>query len=224
MRLHSSMRLLIASMIVLGLAPSVSSRSAAGSAFGALTTAAPQGHGAANVGFGVGLADATSFTGTLTYGLSQYMDGRLRLGLIDPDGGDTEFTFGADFKWQFWNAAPESTHPFDFAVGGLLEYADFVYSSVFQIGGHLIASYPIALDKGGSLVPYGRFNTRIESMSFDSPVVPPESSGDGDSDTNLEVGLNAGVQWICTPTTSLFGEIQLDGNDGLFLGVDFNIM
>jgi len=49
-------------------------------------------------------------------------------------------------------------------------------------------------------------------------------SGRDGSDSNLEIGITAGVQWIWTPNVSLFGEVQIDGNDGLFLGVDFGIL
>jgi len=191
-----------------------------GSAFGSLTTARAIGQGAGNFGFAVGFADATSFTGSFTYGLSQYTDGRLKLGLIDSDNSDAKLTLGADFKWQFWNYGPGSTHPFDFAVGGFFEFVDLDAASAFQIGGHLIGSYPIVLTRGGTLTPYGRFNARLEALSFDRPV---GASGD-DSDTNLEVGLSGGVEWKMTTTVSLFGEFQIDGNDGVFLGVDFNVM
>lgn len=192
---------------------------AVGSAFGALTTAQSIGQGRAAFGGGVGLGDnATSFFGTFTYGLSQYTDGRLKVGLVDADGSDTKLSIAGDFKWQFWTYGKESGQPFDFAVGGLFEYADFDYLSVFQFGGQLIGSYPIALRRGGTISPYGRFNARLESVSWDNP------RASDDSETNLKVGLNAGIGWEMTPTVSLFGEFQLDGNDGVFFGIDFNVM
>ena len=192
---------------------------AVGSAFGALTTARALGQGRASFGGGVGLGDnATSFFGTFTYGLSQYTDGRLKIGLTDADGSDTKLTIGGDFKWQFWTYGQESAQPFDFAVGGLFEYTDYDYASVFQVGGQLIGSYPIALRRGGTIAPYGRFNARMESVSWDLPYVRD------DSETNLKVGLNGGIGWEMTPTVSLYGEFQLDGNDGVFFGIDFNVM
>ena len=213
---------LLVTAMVFGLASSACSFSAAGSAFGTLTTAVPMGQGRASFGAGIGLADATSFSGVLSYGLSQYMDGRVKLGLVDADGGDTQFALGADIKWQFWNIGPETDHPFDFAAGGFLEYTSFDFWSVFQLGGRLIASYPIKMEKGGPLVLYGAINARIESISYDGGGMGNIRS-DG-SDSNLEIGITAGVQWIWTPNVSLFGEIQIDGNDGLFLGIDFGIM
>ena len=198
-----------------------SADAACGSAFGTLTTGQVLGQGRGNFGLAVGVADATSFVGTFSYGLSTYSDGRIKLGLMDPDGpGDAKMVLGVDYKWQFWSFGPQTKHPFDFAVGGFFEYVDFDGLSIFQLGGQLIASYPISLKNGKTLTPYGRVNARMESLSFD---LPAWASAD-DSESNLEVGLNAGVKWDMTPTVSLFGEFQLDGNDGLFLGIDFNIM
>lgn len=207
------MKLIVVATTVLGLTSSACSFSNGGSSFGTLTTATPMGMGRTNFGAGIGLADATSFAGTLSYGLSQYMDGRVKLGLVDDKGKDNGigFALGADIKWQFWNIGPETDYPFDYAVGGFLEYTGVDNESVFQLGGRLIASYPIYLEKGGSLVPYGGFNARAQIESKDSK-------------SGLKVGITAGVQWIWTPNVSFFGEFQIDGNDGLFLGVDFSIM
>jgi len=193
---------------------------AVGSSFGTLTTARAMGQGTGTFGFGVGIADRTSFVGTFAYGLSEYSEGRLKLGLADPDYSDTKLTLGADYKWQFWNYGPNTKHPFDFAVGLFLEYVDFDPYSALQLGGQLIGSYPVQLKNGGTLSPYGRFNARLEWLSRD---LPPTAAGD-DSESNLEVGLNGGVQWQMTSTVGLYAEFQLDGNDGIFLGIDFNVM
>ncbi len=190
---------------------------AAGSAFGNLSTAQPVGAGNANFLGGVGIADATSFFGALTYGLSTYMDGRLKLGLIDADGADTKFTIGADMKWQIWNYQPNGKYPFDMAIGGLFEYADYDAVSVLQLGTFALGSYPVALRSGGTLSPYARVGIRLESVSVDLPV------GD-DSDSNLEFGFHGGVSWAPSKATTLYGEFQLDGNDGVFFGIDFNVM
>jgi hypothetical protein len=45
-----------------------------------------------------------------------------------------------------------------------------------------------------------------------------------DSESNLEVGLNGGVRWGLTETVSLFGEFQLDGNDGVFFGLNLGVI
>ncbi len=205
--------LLVAALILTG--GSANSKNAFGSALGNLATARSMGQGAGDFGFGMGLADGTSFVGGFAYGLSQYSDGRIRIGLTDSEGDDNaKIVFGADYKWQFWSFGPETTHPFDFAVGGFLEYVDYSSTSILQLGMQLHASYPIALDNGRAISPYGRFNARVEKLGYDADA----------SKSNLHVGLNAGVKWEMTSSVDLYAEFQLDGNDGLFLGIDFNVM
>ncbi|MCK4633025.1 MAG: hypothetical protein KAT79_07110, partial [candidate division Zixibacteria bacterium] len=75
-------------------------------------------------------------------------------------------------------------------------------------------SYPFVMTNGTTLSPYGRINLRMERMSYTFK----------DSDSDLRFGLNAGVGWAISPTINLYAELQIDGNDGLFLGADFNIM
>ncbi|MCB2202114.1 hypothetical protein KQH51_04735 [bacterium] len=213
--------IIAAAVITLLVASNSFAIDAFGSSFGNLTTARPVGAAKANIAGGVGIADATSFFGAVTYGLSTYMDGRLKLGLVDGDGTDTEFTFGADIKWQMWDYAPGGKYPFDMAIGGLFEYVSSGNAgydvSLMQIGGFALGSYPIALKSGGSLSPYGRLNIRVERASIDTPF------GD-DSESNLKFGFHGGVAWAPSPTTTLYGEFQLDGNDGVFFGIDFNVM
>jgi hypothetical protein len=205
--------LIIAGVVIVGAGQSYAI-SAVGSAFGNLTTARTLGQGVGNFGAGVGVADATSVFATYTYGLSKFTDGRLKLGLWDDgDRTSTRITFGADFKWQFWNAGPGRREPFDMSFGGAFEYVDFGPVSVFQFGGNVIGSYPFKLSNGSTLSPYARFNARIES-----------ASGSSVSSTNLDFGLNGGVSWSATRNVTLYGEFQFDGNDGVFLGLDFNVM
>lgn len=193
---------------------------AVGSAFGTLATARVMGQGKANFMGAVGIADATSFFGTVTYGVSEEIDGRLKLGLIDPgSGADTKFTIGADTKWQFWRHGTETNEPLDMAFGGQFEYVGYESLSIFQIGANVIGSYPAQLSNGDMLSPYARLNIRLESISLDAPA-----GGSDYSESNLKLGLNAGVAWQVTDATALFAEFQLDGNDGLFVGIDFNVM
>ena len=193
---------------------------AIGSSFGCLSTARAAGMGKADFGAGLGFADGTSFFGSFTYGLSQYTEGRFKLGLIDDDDyDDAEVTLGADFKYQVWSYEKDGARPLDMAVGGFFEYVDLGRLSVLQIGIHMIGSCPYAMTNGTTLSPYGRLNVRIESVSWDDAL-----PGRDDSKTHLRLGLNAGVCWEVTSTVDLFGEFQIDGNTGLFLGIDYNVM
>ncbi len=207
-------------LIVLG-AGSAYGVDAVGSAFGGLTTAQAIGQGKGTFGFSVGLADATSFTGSFKYGLSKYTDGRIKLGLLDTDYSDAKLVLGADFTWQFWSATPVGDKPFDLSLGGFFEYSDLEGVSVLQVGAQAIASYPIVFNEGKStIIPYGRINARVESISLD---LPAGARGD-DSESNLEMGLNGGLMWQMTPVWGLYGEFQIDGNDGVFFGIDMNVM
>ena len=190
-----------------------------GSVFGNLMTAQALGQGKGDFTAGVGIADATSFFGQFNYGLSQYMNGRLKVGLADPgEGADTKLVLGADLMWQIWDytGAPENKHPFDMALGGMFEWADYEFISVIELGGFALGSYPIVMQNGSVLTPYGRFGIRWENVDFDFPGA--------ESNSDLEFGINGGLEWEITDATSLFGEFQFDGNDGVFFGVNFNGM
>jgi len=204
----------------LGLCAATTAQAAAGSAFGALATADPVGQGKAELGFGLGLADATSFIGSLNYGMSEDINGRLKLALYDGDGDDTEFVLGADVQWQFLSTDQGRRRPFDLAGGGLFEYLSSDGVSILQLGAFVTGSHVFRLQSGTSLTPYARLNARMESFSWD---LPPTANGD-DSESNLEVGLNGGVKWRLTETVSLFGEFQLDGNDGVFFGLNLGVI
>jgi len=192
---------------------------AVGSMFGNLSSARTIGQGRGNFGGGVGIADATSVFGRFTYGTSQYSELRLKLGIVDDEGIDAELGLGADFQYHFMEVQRDSqgrvTTPLDMAGGALFEWVDLGPVSVLQLGAFITASHPFAMQNGSTLSPYGRLNVRIESVSYDGPL---------DNQTDLRFGFHGGVKWAVTNLIDLYGEFQLDGNDGLFLGIDFNVM
>ena len=196
-----------------------------GSSFGTLTTARTMSMGKGAFSVGAGIADYTSVLGSFTYGLSTYTDGRIKFALVDPgkQDDDIHLAFGADFKYHFMSVNNgediENNNPFDLAFGGMFEYLDVDRNSVMQIGAKLIASYPFILNNGKTLSAYGAFNSHLESISYDTPL----PNGD-DSDSNIEFGFNFGIDWQITKSMSFLAEFQLDGNDGLFLGLDFGVM
>ncbi|MFQ5453145.1 MAG: hypothetical protein ACE5D6_03045 [Candidatus Zixiibacteriota bacterium] len=194
-------------------------RSAAGSPFGSFATARTLGMGMGNFGLGFGIADLTSVTLTFNYGLSAHTDGRIKMALIDDDKIDTQIGIGADFKYQLISVEGINNGPFDMALGGFGEYYNLDVFSVFLIGGQFIGSYPFKMNNNKILTLYGRFNLRMESLSYDIPL----PNGDN-SESNLEFGLNAGVKWDLTNSVDMYGEFQFDGNDGIFIGIDFNVL
>lgn len=209
-----------------------------GSTFGALTTARATDKGETYFGGRLGIADATSFVASVTRGLSEKADGRLKAGLIDDDFFKTELILGADLKWQVWNVettvtegdVTRSKYPLDLAVGPFVEWVKFDYdnnaflesATVFEIGAQVVGSYPVHLKNGALISPYGRLNVRNESFRMD--LGPTAPSGTDLSDSHIALGLNGGVAWRPRGLTTVFyGEIQIDGNDGVFLGVDFRL-
>ena len=190
-----------------------------GSGFGSLSTASTNGMGIGIFGVGAGFANANSIFGSFTYGMSANTDGRLRLALIDANSSNTELAFAADFKYNFVSVGELKNGPFDMALGGFFEYYNYDYGSIIFLGSQYIGSYPITMSNNSTLTPYGRFDVRLEMINYDSPL----PNGD-DSKSNLEFGFNAGVKWQLTKNIDIFGEFQFDGNDGLFVGLDFGVM
>jgi len=216
---------------------------AGGSVFGTQSTAVAIGQGNANGGITLGLADITSFVGTFDYGLSKFTTGRMKLGFADANNSDLAISIGAEIRWQVWSVAHSmakkgnrsgrsnlsrkaNKRPFDLSIGVMTEYlsidkktAPLTTSSfsVFQFGGFLLGSHSFVTKSGKLITPYGRFNIRLEDTN-------KELLGIKSSSSNIEIGLNTGVSYQFTNTMNLYGEFQIDGNDGLFIGVDFKVM
>ena len=209
-----------------------------GSTFGALTTASATGRGETYLGGRVGIADATSFVASLSRGFSNIADGRFKVGLVDDQAFKTELILGADLKWQVWNvetpaaqgANATSKYPFDLAIGPFAEWVQFGFDNnpilesetVFQLGAQIVGSYPVHLKNGALLSPYSRLNVRNEW--FSTNLAPGVPSTYEISDSHLALGFNTGLAWRPKGMTTVFyGEIQIDGNDGVFLGADFRL-
>ncbi len=191
-----------------------------GLTFGNLTTADACGFGIGYIGGFAGLADnGTTLFGTITYGFSDYTEGRAKIGFFDADykGADPELVLGVNFKYEFMDYYDRNRkNPFDLAFGTFLEYVSVEWGSVLQLGGDAIGSIPYRLNSGRRLIPYARINVRLERASFDSPI-----PGADDSETDFRLGLNAGTKFELSESLSIYGEFQLDGNDGFFTGLEF---
>jgi len=179
--------------------------------FGSLSTANTIGYGNGNFMGLIGFADITTFGGVFTYGMSDNTDGRLKLGLIDGEGGaDATLMFAADFKYNFISVDSSLQNgPFDMALGGFFEYYDFEINSSWSLGGQYIGSYPLKLSGGSLLSPYGRLSVRLQSVN---------------SNSDLEIGFNGGVMWELNHNIDLYGEIEFDNDNNIFIGIDFNVM
>ncbi|MGH8016112.1 MAG: hypothetical protein ACREBV_07975, partial [Candidatus Zixiibacteriota bacterium] len=198
-----------------------------GSAFGTQATAQSVGHRVGYFGVGVGIADFTSVVGTFDYGLSKFTTGRLKLGFTDDgDNADMALSMGAEVRWQIWRAGGVNKRPVDLAVGPMIEYFKIGSNvgptnfdlSVFQFGGFVMGSHGFMTSGGNVVTPYAKLNVRVEDVKL-------EVTGFGDvSESDLRVGLGTGVAYQMTKTMNLYGELQFDGNNGVFLGVDFKVM
>ena len=219
---------------------------AGGSVFGTQSTAVAIGQGNANGAITLGLADITSFVGTFDYGMSKFTTGRLKLGFADASNSDMAISIGGEIRWQVWSVAnyvgkkgsksskgiksrKANKKPLDLSIGVMTEYLSIdndvilagvkntYSSSIFQFGGFLLASQSFVTKSGKMITPYGRFNIRLEDTNF-------ENAGGKVSNSDIEIGFNTGVSYQFTNTMNIYGEFQVDGNDGLFIGVDFKVM
>jgi len=204
-------------IVVFLLSISAYARESVGMASGNLTTADACGFGMGYTGVFFGYGDAASCIGVnITYGFSDYTEGRIKLGFSDLDGSDTspEFMGGFDLKYKFMDYYDKmKNYPLDLAFGGFVEYVNYKNTTVLEIGGGLIGSIPYRFKSGRSLIPYTRANIRLERFSVD--CCP------GDSESNYRFGLNLGVKYELSSDFNLYGEVQIDGNLGVFTGLEF---
>lgn len=188
--------------------------SSAGMFTGCLTTADASGPGVGYFGGFVGFGDhVATVYGTFTYGMAEYTDIRFKLGFSDPDApqSDPRIMLGFDFKYELMDYE-DTLHknPFDLAAGAFIEYADFEFSPLLQLGGDLIGSIPYRFKSGQKIIPYARLNVRMERVDPDGH----------DANTDFEAGLNFGAKFELTQDFNLYGEFQIDGNTGIYLGMD----
>lgn len=200
--------------------------------FGQVSTARTLVRGANDAGGYIGIFDGfTTLFGQYRRGLSTNMDFGLQAGLIDPDarGADAGLILGGDVKWNVMSAGYD---PFDLALGARGSFYDISSVSVFSLGGAVIISRDYAIEGGGILAPYGSVNIRLEHASYDeveSLNAPGLSAarfnghGIDDDDTNLEIGGTAGVKWELSDFVDALGEIVLDEDWGLVLGLNFKL-
>jgi hypothetical protein len=162
-------------------------------------------------GYAIMHEDATAAVGSVRYGFSDGFEGRLRLGIIDPDGpADVQFIFGGDFKYRLWKYK-QSNNPFDFSFCGALEYAGLDYSNVLGLGGGVVGSIPINFRNNTSLEPYVGLHLRYQHTSVEG--------GDGKSD--LKAGLNLGAAFAATRYVDFTAELQIESEVAFMIGVDF---
>ncbi len=222
---------LVVTLLVLLVVPHSYAGDALGSSFGTLSTARTVGYGHGVTYLGVGFADLNSVVGMFDYGVGEYTDLRFKIGLTDDSYSDATTTFGAEFKYQMFDKNLSPNDPFDMALGGMIEYVDFDGASGLQFGAFALGSRAYEMKNGNILAPYCRFGIRIEKSEWDTLRRIPGGEGEDDtfvsdskSESELKFGLNCGVNWQLSKNFGFFGELQLDGNDGLFLGLSYSVL
>jgi len=212
--------ILCSCLIILGLFATVSANNSFGPTFGCLTTADAIGFGNGYFGGFVGYGeDVRIVFGSISYGFSDYTEGRFFLGLSDPDipGENPAIAFGGDVKIEVMDYKDTRyNYPFDLSIGGLGEYSKYGDVSTMSLGAYAVGSLPYKLNGGRLLIPYGRLCFRGEKLkSF---------RGDMNSFSNYRFGLNIGAKYEIMKDINVYGELQLDGNRGILFGFDMRVL
>ena len=164
-------------------------------------------------GFVAVYEDGFGVIGQYRVGFGGYSDIGGKAGIIDYDKGDqTGFFVGVDYKYQIMEVRIQD--PIDMSIGGLVDFAHFEHFNLLSLGGFLTGSYPFEMDSGRKIAPYGRLILRIDREDPDY----------FDSDTDFNIGLNAGGALELSSSTSAYAELQLDNiQTAFFMGVSFGL-
>ena len=174
---------------------------------GQVSTARTVEQGANDVGGFLGLYDhAMAVFGQYRRGFSRTADFGAFAGFFDPEGGGARLTFGGDVKFQVLD--DQRADPFDLALDTRLAFTDYPGSFLFSIGESVVFSHDFKITRGSVLAPYGVVNLRLDHAS---------------SETNLEIAAAGGVKWELSDLIDAYGELVIDEDLGLVLGLNFKI-
>ncbi|MEZ5359017.1 MAG: hypothetical protein R3F48_09330 [Candidatus Zixiibacteriota bacterium] len=160
--------------------------------------------------------------GQFRYGFSQFVEGRARLGFIDPEYGDMNVILGGDLKYLIM-PYDEQKNKFDMALGGGFEYTKLGGTSFLGITGSVLGSIPMQLENNKSITPYARVGLRVQRVSIDDQNINTGAGTvtvEGGSDTKLKIGANIGAEFSVIDLTDFMAEIQIDDEFGFFFGIN----
>ena len=187
---------------------------------GQVTTAKTLQPGTQDLGGYLGAFDgATTVFGQYRRGISSNVDFGVQAGIID-HGPDASVIFGGDLKFNIMSTA---TDPFDLALDARSSFYDVGSVSVFALGGSVIISRDYPLTQGTLLTPYGGVNVRIEHASFDYDLNARAAAAVDDNETDLDIGGVAGVKWELSDLIDALGEVVIDDDWGLVIGLNFKL-
>jgi len=159
---------------------------------------------------------AFGVVGQYRYGVGGYSDVGLKAAVIDlksnSNKGDMGFSVSADYKYQIMEV--RIMDPIDLSLGGALELVKFNHFSNVMLGAVAIGSYPVAMNNGRNLIPYGRLVLGVDRSKV--------SGFDAKSEFNLS--LNLGTTYELASGTIALAEFQIDSDVASFmLGLTFGL-
>jgi hypothetical protein len=172
----------------------------------AATVAKNTGRGLANIGI---YDQALGLFGEYRYGLGGYTDGALKIGFVDFDGStESGLILGGDLKYQVMEMRIKD--PIDLSVGGQFESMVFTSENFFTLGPFVVGSYPIRLNSGKNLTPYGKLVFRMKWYDAGRTTR-----------SEFDLGFNAGANLELNKTTSVSAEFQFHDPVGFLMGMSF---
>ena len=168
--------------------------------------------------FGV-YEDAFAFFGQFRGGIVEYLDFGVKLGMISFDYGiesSEGIILGGDFKYQLLDANLED--PLDLSIGVGLEFFSVTDYNVFSFGANFCGSKDFVLAKGRTITPYGRLNLRGQREHIETGPYWDRDI----TDTDFQVGLNAGVSLKVSSYIQILGELQFDDKFGFIGGLTYS--
>jgi hypothetical protein len=174
---------------------------------GQVSTARTVDQGANDVGGFFGLYDhAVALFGQYRRGFSPTADFGAFAGLIDPKGGRASLALGGDIKFQFLD--DQKADPFDLALDTRVALVDNSGGVLFSLGESVVFSHDFKISHGSVLAPYGAVNLRLDHAS---------------SQTDWNVAAVGGVKWEVSDLIDGYGELVIDNDLGLVVGLNFKL-
>jgi hypothetical protein len=174
---------------------------------GQVSTARTVDEGANDVGGFFGLYDhAVALFGQYRRGFSPTADFGAWAGFIDPEGGNASLALGGNVKFQLLD--DQKADPFDLALDSRVALVDYSGSVLFSLGESVVFSHDFRISRGSILAPYGAVNLRLDHAS---------------SETDWNVAAVGGVKWELSDLIDGYGELVIDNDLGLVVGLNFKL-
>ncbi|MFH1701395.1 MAG: hypothetical protein ABIE07_12515 [Candidatus Zixiibacteriota bacterium] len=162
--------------------------------------------------------DALGVVGSWRMGLGEYLEGRIRGGLLDPEGNGVNLILGADAKYQLWEYI-KGENPFDMSLGTGIEYSKFDNGKLLGLTGSIIGSHLHVLKGGQSIESYAQLHLRLERISTDDFYLSNVKISGG-SDSKLRMGGSIGAVFSVMSLADFTIELQLDDQFAIMAGLD----